>query len=565
MILSCRQSNIRGRLRAWPWVVVLVLALVVAAGRLVRADAPATKTGALPTFVKVTKAAGIDFEHSVGDDAMSNLPESVGSGCAFFDYNGDGLLDVYFVSECYRAALSDVRGRKLAGKKSNKLYHNNGDGTFSDVTDRAGVGDPQGFGMACGAADYDNDGDADLFVTNYGPNVLFRNNGDGTFTNATTGAGLDNDLFGIGFAWLDYDNDGDVDIYLGNYIDYDPQYRYYYAADRFPGPMAYEGRPDVLYSNNGDGTFTDVTQSAGLYNPHGRAMGVTACDYDMDGDTDVFVANDAMENYFYRNEGNGVFTDIAVISGAAFGARGEGTSAMGPVFGDVNLDGRMDLYVPDMRYGCLYVATEDGMFEDATNRTGMAEVLGQYTSWSGNLLDYDNDGDLDVFTANGSAHRLEGEEDVLLGNRGDGTFEDVSARSGEYFSQSKFIGRGSAIGDYDNDGDLDVLLLNLEGPGILLRNDCRNGNNWLTIRLVGTKSNRDSIGATVTAVTGPRRQTSSVGSASGYLSQSDSRVHFGFGGKATVDRLEIRWPSGIRLTLENVKTNQFLTLTEPNK
>jgi hypothetical protein len=566
---------VRGVQRMWPKRISrpgLVLAMTVfgtcqfrpgqeARGQTATGPAPA----ALPTFTDVTKSAGIKFQHSFGDNDLSNIVEASGSGCAFFDYDGDGLLDIYLISGCYRPGISDVRGRKMAGKKSNKLYRNNGDGTFTDVTDKAGVANPEGFDMACGAADYDNDGHPDLYITGYGGNKLFHNNGDGTFTDVTQKAGVADGLFGIGFAWLDYDNDGRLDLYVGNYLEYDASYRYFYAADCFPGPQSYKGQPDILFHNNGDGTFTDMTRKAGAYNPAGRAMGVTACDFDLDGFIDVFVANDAMENYFYRNNGNGTFINIAHEAGVAFGLNGEGTSAMGPVFGDVNGDDLFDLFVPDMQYGCLYMNQGDGTFTDATNRSGIAQVLGQYTSWSGNLFDYDNDGWLDAFVANGDAHRMEGQEDVLLRNRGDGTFEDVSGRSGAYFHDCKYVGRGSAVGDFDNDGDLDILILNLGGPAVLLRNDGGNRAGWLTLRLVGTRSNRDSIGATVIVQCGDRRQMSFVGGASGYLSQSDSRVHFGLGTHAKADTIEVRWPSGAKLTLKDVKADQFLTLQEPGK
>ena len=391
--------------------ILLCVTFVCVSGSTGRSFARAASTptpDALPKFTDVTEAAGIAFQHSVGDDTMDNLVESSGSGCGFFDYDGDGLLDIYFVSACYRRGLSDIRGRRLIGKTGNKLYRNKGDGTFENVTDRAGVGDRDGHGMGCTAADYDNDGDVDLYVTNYGSNTLFRNNGDGTFTDVAGQAGVADDLFGIGCAWFDYDGDGNLDLYSANYVEYDRKHRYQYAAGHFAGPLAYDGRADVLYRNNGDGTFADVTRACGVYSPAGRAMGVSVCDFDGDGDTDLFVANDEMANYFFRNNGNGTFTDIALESGVALGTRGNGTSGMGPVFGDVNGDGHIDLFVPDMRECCLYVSAGDGTFEDRTSRSRMSEAFMHYTHWSGSLFDYDNDGAADALTTNGGARWPEG-------------------------------------------------------------------------------------------------------------------------------------------------------------
>lgn len=515
-----------------------------------------------PIWVDVTEKAGIAFRHSIGDDEMSNIVEATGSGCAFFDYDGDGDLDIYLVNETYLPGISHIKGRSLQGKLKNALYRNNGDGTFTDVTEAAGVGD-QGFGMACLAVDYDNDGDADLFVTNYGQPVLYRNNGDGTFTDVTREAGLENDLWGIGCTFLDYDNDGYLDLYVGHYLQYDPSYKYYYAADAFPGPLAYQGQPDTLYRNRGDGTFEDVTQKAGVYNPEGRAMGVSSCDFDNDGDMDIFVANDAMENYMYQNNGDGTFTNIALLAGTAFSQNGEATSAMGPEFGDFNSDGWIDLLVPDMGYGCLYMNTGQGFFEEMSAQMGLAAVLGQYTSWSGNFFDYDLDGHLDILIVNGDLHHLEPEESVLFWNDQGNRFIDISDFCGPDF-QEKFVSRGSAVGDYDNDGDLDALILNLNDRPRLLRNEGGSSRHWLMIHAIGTQSNRDAIGARIWVTTGGRTQMRDIISSSGYLSQSDYRAHFGLGGQEKVDEVKIRWPSGVTQVLKDVPAGQVLTLTEPS-
>jgi hypothetical protein len=516
----------------------------------------------LPRLVDVTRQAGITFVHNVGDDDMDNIIESNAAGCAFLDYDGDGDLDVYLVNGAYVEGFSGVRGRRNRDKLSNALYRNNGDGTFTDVTARAGLGD-KGMGMGVSAADYDNDGDQDLFVANYGPNVLYRNNGNGTFTDITREAGLENDLSGIGSTFFDYDLDGHLDLYVGNYLEYDPEYQYYYAAQRFPGPLAYHGQPDVLYHNNGDGTFTDVTNEAGVYNAEGRAMGVASGDIDDDGDWDIFVPNDGMENYLYRNNGDGTFTDVALPTGTGFGQRGEATSAMSAEFADIDLDGLIDIIVPDMAYSCVYRNIGGGLFEEMSARLGVAAACGQYTSWSANHFDFDHDGYGDLFITNGHPHRMIGQEDLLLLNDNGRRFVNVSHLLGPDF-QEKFVGRGSAAGDYDNDGDVDVLVLNLGARPRLLRNDGGNRRNWVMIHLVGTTSNRDGIGARVRIAAGGETQTRLRVSTAGYLSQGDHRLHFGLGDAAQIDRIEIRWPSGTVQTLEDQRPNQLITVTEPS-
>jgi hypothetical protein len=511
----------------------------------------------------VTQQAGISFLHSIGDKEMSNLIESNAGGCAFFDYDGDEDLDIYLVNGAYNDVISHISGKKNKGKLFNSLYRNNGDFTFSDVTESAGVGH-DGMGMAVVTADYDNDGDQDIFVSNWGPNVLYRNNGDGTFQDVTAAAGLENDLFGLGSTFIDYDQDGNLDLYLGNYITYDPDYQYYYAADKFPGPLAYQGQPDVLYHNNGDGTFTDVTRKAGVYNPEGRAMGVTSCDYDDDGDFDIFVANDAMENYLYRNNGDGTFTNIARQTATGFGQNGEATSAMSGEFGDIDNNSHVDIIVPDMDYGCIYKNTGAGYFEEMSARMGLAAACGQYTSWSSNFFDFDLDGYGDMFISNGHPHRLIGEEDLLLLNKNGVRFENVSHQLGSDF-QEKFVGRGSAVGDYDNDGDFDILVLNLNNHPRLLRNDGKNHGNWLMLHLVGGISNRDAIGSRVRLTIGDKTQTRWRMSSSGYISQSDYRLHFGIGEHKIVESIEIRWPSGKTKILSNIKANQILKINEIEK
>ena len=514
----------------------------------------------LPIFTDVTKQAKINAKHSYGDSHLSNIVEGTGSGAMFFDYNNDGWLDIYLTNGCWLKEVSDNIGRKLRGKLNNSLYRNNGDGTFTDVTEKAGVGD-KGYGVGCSAADFDKDGDLDLYVLNYGPNVFYRNNDDGTFTDISETSGLANPNWSLAAPWFDYDNDGDLDVFVANYLEYDSgKFRSYYAAAGYPGPLSYSGQPDALYRNNGDGTFTDVTKETGLYNPNGRAMSATVADINNDGFLDIYVANDAMENYYFRNTGKGTFESEGLIMGLAFGEGGQGVSSMGPAVGDVDRDGLLDIYIPDMGYGCLLMNCKD-YFEDRTAPTNLSVVCGQYTGWGGILFDYDCDGYLDVFVANGNAHHEYSEEDVLMRNDGKGNFLDVAKESGPYFTE-KYVGRGATYGDYDNDGDPDILVVNLNGTPKLLRNDGGNRNNWLTIepKLQGGKI--DAIGARITVTTGSLIQIQDVIPVTGYLSQADPRRHFGLGNASKADKVEIRWPNRYTTNLIDVKAKQFLTVIQ---
>ncbi len=520
-----------------------------------------------PVFTDVTAASGISFHHSFGDEKMSSILETTGSGCAFFDYDNDGNLDLYVVNGCYLEGISDSESVFRNAKLTNHLYRNNGDGTFTDVTEKANVGDAN-YGMGCVVGDYNNDGDTDIYVTNYGKNTLYRNNGDGTFTDVTEDAGVGDKRWGVGATFFDYDNDGHLDLYVGNYLEFDPEYRLYYEADEFPGPLAYPGQPDVFYRNNGDGTFADVTEKVKMLN-EGRAMGVLATDYNGDGFVDVFVANDAMENFLYKNNGDGTFTDVGLESGVAFSEFGDATASMGGDFGDFDLDGDFDLLVPDMSYNSLYRNLGNGNFEDVSASVGLAEISGQYWSWGGDFFDYDNDGDQDILICNGNGHRLEGTQEELLlmnvqeaGEVGGRIFRDVAGQSGQYF-RHKSVSRGMATADYDNDGDLDVFVLNLDQPSILLRNDGGNRNNWLMVHLIGTKSNRDALGAKVVVRAGKLSQTEEKKSATSYLSQNDQRLHFGLGNRTKADEVVITWPSGQKQRLKNVKANQVVTIREP--
>lgn len=517
----------------------------------------------LPVFTDVTEKSGIRVKHSFGDFELSNIVEGTGAGAMFFDYDGDGWLDVYFLNGCWHKDVSDNRGRRLRDKLANSLYRNNRDGTFTDVTRQAGVGH-QGYGTGCSAADFDNDGDLDLYVLNYGENVFYRNNGDGTFTDISESSGLANACWSLSAPWFDYDGDGDLDVFVCNYLEYDGgKFRSYYPAAGYPGPLSYRGQPDALYRNNGDGTFSDVTREAGLYNPNGRGMSAAVADLNNDGLLDIYVANDNMENYYYQNTGKGRFEELALGLGLAFGEGGQGVSSMGPAVGDVDRNGYLDVYIPDMGYGCLLV-NHGTYFEDRTAPSKLAVVCGQYTGWGGLLLDYDNDGHLDVFVANGNAHHEYTEEDVLMRSDGTGSFIDVARQSGDYFHE-KHVGRGAAFGDYDNDGDLDLLVVNLNDSPKLLRNESPGDNRWLTVsvKLPGGKS--DAIGARITVKTGTLRQIHDVIPVTGYLSQSDPRAHFGLGYADKADLVEIRWPDGRTTELRDVAANQFLTVVQQTK
>lgn len=542
----------------------------VAAGLLtfaVAATAAEPKRETSVRFTEVSAAAGIDFVHTIGDDTLTNIVEANGVGCAFLDYDSDGWLDIYLVSACWADNVSDPtldpsRRRTLA-EATDRLYRNRGDGTFEDVTQRAGLARP-GYGMGVVVADYDGDGDPDLYVTNYGPNFLYRNKGDGTFEDVAVKAGVDDPRFSVGAVFFDYNRDGRLDLYVGSYVQYDPDDTHFYAPDGFPGPLTYAGQTDRLFRGNADGTFSDVSREAKVVSkPPGRAMGIGVVDFDADGWLDIFVANDAMENFLFRNHGGKHFENEALLAGVAFGQSGNATAAMGVEAADIDNDGRIDLFVPDMTFTCLYRNLGDGLFDDLAARSGIAEVMGQYHGWGSVLADFDLDSDLDLYIANGDVHHLEPHEDVLFRGDGSGRFTDASETAGEWIARQKHVGRGVAGGDFDNDGDIDLLVVNLNDRPALLRNDTpRSGRHWLGVKLVGRDGNRDAIGAIVTAQVGDKRLTRQRMSGGSYLSQHDPRLHFGLGRHATVDRLEIRWPDGTRRVVKNVRADQMVTVRQ---
>jgi hypothetical protein len=349
---------------------------------------------------------------------------------------------------------------------------------------------------------------------------------------------------------------------VGNYLEFDPDYKYYYAPDGFPGPMAYDAQKDVLYHNNGDGTFKDVTEKMGITDIDGRAMGVGAADYDDDGFVDVFVANDHTLNYMWHNEGGKRFTDRGTMSGTAFSQAGEATVSMSVDFADFNDDGLLDLFVSDDTYCSLYENLGNGIFTDKGIASNISMAAAQFVGWSSSFIDYDNDSDVDIFKTNGALKHLYGHEDQIFQNEGGGKFRDISLELGKYFHE-EHVGRGACLGDYDNDGDLDIFIVNLNARSVFLRNNKGNLNNWLMLKLTGTSSNRDGVGARVKVTAGGKTQTAQKKSTTGYLSQNDHRMHFGLAKNEKVDRIEIKWPSGKLQVLENIKSNQIVDITEP--
>ena len=521
-------------------------------------------------FVDATAEAGITFKHVNGATDRKFYLETMGSGAAFLDYDNDGDLDLYIVNG------ARLPGFETAAPPTNILYRNDGNGTFTDVTAAAGVGDT-GYGMGCVAADYDNDGNPDLYVTNFGVNLLYQNNGDGTFTDVTTYAGVGGgDEWSSSCAFVDYDHDGNLDLYVVNYLDYD------LAKDRdwynprgqqiYSNPQVYPGISDTLYKNNGDGTFTDFTKQAGVYNDSGKGLGVTCGDYDNDGRIDIYVANDTTPNFLYRNVGDGRFVDIGPFAGAAYNEHGVAEGGMGVDFGDYNNDGSLDIFVTNFsnETNTLYHNTADGALIDFTNIAGLGEASFLKLAFGTKFFDADNDGTLDLFVANGhlyptASDALEyAQTDQLFINTGEGTFADVSEGSGEYFS-TKRVGRGAAFGDYDNDGDTDIFVMNLNQEAVLLRNEGGNKHNWLMIKTVGVTSNRDGIGARVEVVTRSHSQMKEVQAGSSYLSGHDLRLLFGLGTETKAESVKITWPSGAEQTLVDVEANQLLVITEENK
>ncbi len=524
------------------------------------------------TFVDVAQSSGITFLHDNAASTEKYLIETMGSGCAWIDYDQNGLLDLYLVNGAATRVYTPKQPLRGA------LYRNNGDGTFTDVTTKAGVGAEGLFGMGVAVGDYDNDGFPDLLVLGYGRCILYHNNGDGTFTDVTTRAGLQNsDLWASSAAWFDYDNDGKLDVVIANYVDWSPEHNFY-CGDRGPGMRSYchpddfHGQPPSLYHNNGDGTFTDVSKSSGVGLKRGNGLGVVTFDYDGDGWQDIFIANDHMPNFLFHNNRDGTFREVGYMAGVAVSADGQFEAGMGTDAADTTGDGRLDLIVGhlDMQLARVYQNMGDQTFEDATLRSKISYATYHMSTFGTRFMDYDNDGSRDVFMANG--HVLDNvqlyhegtkyaEPKLMFRNTGHGVFENVSDRLGPDFQRPR-VSRGAAIGDFDNDGDLDILVNNCGQPPQLLRNDGGNANRWLEILLVGTKSNRDGVGARIRVSAGDLVLYDERKGGMSYQSAQDPRLHFGLGNHATVDSLDIIWPSGIKTKLLNLKSNQIITVKE---
>jgi len=526
-------------------------------------------------FVDITAASGVRFQHVASHTSKKYLPETMGSGVALFDYDNDGRLDIFLVNG---APLSDPTPKgtipqKTGPKDWNRLFHQKADGTFEDVTEKAGL---QGFGYGMGVAvgDYDNDGYEDLYVTAYGGNRLYHNNGDGTFTDVTSRAGVGASGWSTSAAWVDLDNDGRLDLVVLRYVQWDfddvwcGEHKEGYRA--YCHPDSFKAITPLVYHNDGDGRFTEVGQKIGLANP-GKGLGIAIADYDSDGHIDLFVANDSMPEFLYHNKGDGTFEEKGLLAQVAVDEDGRTFAGMGVDFEDFNNDGRPDLVVDNLanQMYAVYENAGDGTFDYTTKTSGMNRISMLHSGWGLRLMDYDNDGWKDLLIAQGhdldtvelTNPQIHYREPMLLARNTGHSFVDVSASSGSIFHQA-WVGRGLATGDIDNDGRVDAVVSTNDGPAHVIRNETKTANHWLTLRLVGHKSNRDAIGAAVKIVTAKGAQYGTVTTAGSYLSSSDKRVHFGLGSEIKAAAIEIRWPSGIRQTLKDVQADQILPIDE---
>ena len=531
----------------------------------------------VPRFTDVTSALGLKFQHLASHTSRKYLIETMGPGVALFDYDNDGRLDIFVVNG---APVDDPAPRGTIPQKSgskywNRLYHQKQDGTFEDVTEKAGL-QGVGYGMGVAVGDYDNDGYEDLFVTAYGGNKLYHNNGDGTFTDVTEKAGVGGSGWSTSAAWVDLDNDGRLDLIVLRYLQWD--FDDVWCGEHKEGYRAY-CHPDIfkaivplVYHNDGDGHFTEISERIGFAKP-GKGLGIAFADYDRDGHVDIFVANDSMLEFLYHNKGDGTFEDVALPSGVAVDGEGHTYAGMGVDFADYNNDGLPGLVVTDLasQMYSLYRNNGDGTFTYDSYPSGLGRMTMTHSGWGVRFMDYDNDGWKDLLITQGhdldtielTFPNLRYREPMLLARNTGHGFVDVSADAGSVFHQA-WVGRGLAIGDIDNDGRLDAVVTTNDGPLYVLRNETITSNHWLILKLVGHKSNRDAIGAEVKVKTGKNSQLATVTTASSYLSASDKRVHFGLGAAKVADTIEIRWPSGILQTLKNVSADQILQVDEPS-
>jgi hypothetical protein len=524
-----------------------------------RQPAPAITAGPQDAFEDVTHRAGIDFVHQFCHRRIANIILSNGSGGAVLDYDGDGWMDLYFLNW---GPLDGVTApAHCSEREPNRLYRNRGDGTFEDVTQKAGL-EGTGFSSAVTVGDYDNDGHPDVYIVNLGRNQLFRNKGDGTFEEVTDHAGVGDAQTGISAAFLDADGDGHLDLFVANYLTFDPSTVSEQNPGAYPGPLAYPGEANVLYRNRGNGTFEDVTRQSGLYAPGHRAMSVTAFDADWDGDTDLYLSNDDTPNALWVNDGKGHFRDIALEAGVAFNSIGEAPGSMNAAMGDLDNDGLIDIFVTRLGYGSCYVRRPQGHYDDRMWASGLGRLTQKYVGWGGALLDFDNDGYRDIFVANGDAFTLEGTLPLLLRNLGNAQFTNAAVLGGQVF-QRNINGRGSAVLDFDNDGRTDLLVTVLADRPLLLRNRSSAAQHWLALDLEATKGNRDGYGALVTITAGSRIWKAEAMCNTGFLMQSDPRVHFGLGNVDRVDSIEIRWPGGAVQELKDQAVDRILKIREP--
>ncbi len=528
-------------------------------------------------FMERAEQAGVSFLHRSSATSEKYLPETMSSGVAMLDYDSDGLLDLYFVNG---AKLEDPMPPGAEPDKSdpafwNRLYRNLGEGRFEDVTEAAGV-QGRGYGQGVAAGDYDNDGHADLYLTSYGHNTLYRNRGDGSFEDVTDAAGVAGEGWSASAAFFDYNNDGDLDLFVSRYV------KWSFETNRWCGdsarkqraychPRYFEPVPHLLYRNNGDGTFSDVSTASGIASAPGKGLGVALADYDGNGSLDVLIANDKVPQQVFSNI-NGSFEESALLAGCAFDGDGETYSGMGIAVGDYNNDGAPDLFINALALqGYALYRNADGFFEYVSAESRMATISERHSGWGAGFLDYDNDGRLDLFVAQG--HVMDNIEQtqpnvlyrelfLLLHNQG-GVFEDVSPAAGPAFAEHH-AARGAAFGDLDNDGDIDIVVNNNNEPASLLRNQS-DGRRWLIVDPVGETSNRDGIGARIELELSDGRRLYGLASAAGsYMSSSDRRVHFGLGEADEIASLEVVWPSGRRQTLEAVAPGQILRIQEPS-
>ena len=573
-----QQGGLQRRLVSWILGFLLIQLLCISVPIFAQSSNPPV------IFKDVTQTAGVNFVHSAGVRS-SVLPEDVGSGAAFADYNNDGHIDLYVVNN-----PGPLHAKVTDASPGNVLYCNNGDGTFTDVTEKAGVGD-RGYGMGCVFGDYDNDGDLDLYVTNYGQNVLYRNNGDATFTDVAEKAGVGDTRWGTGAVFGDYDNDGDLDLYVPNYIEHDldklaeaqkTSTQYGQSVPRKLNPHSFEPQDNVLYRNNGDGTFTDVTAELSVESLGGRSLQAIFTDFDLDGDLELYVANDLSPNFLYRNNGDGTFTDVSDASWAA-----DFRGSMGLATGDYDGDGDLDLFMSHWieQENALYsnMWKEEGAIGGKSSKVeGMQPIhlvdesygasLGEeslkYVGWGTDLFDYDNDGDLDIFVANGHTFQYLDNYDLLIPQKdqffrydGDGIFTDLSAATGIAALPYR-VGRGVAFGDYDSDGDVDIFIVNNHDRAVLLRNEGGNRNNWLHVKVIGTKGNHDAVGARIRLKTGDRIQLREINAGASYLSFNSLTAEFGLGQETTVDWIEVIWLGGDTERFTGVGVNQRVVLRE---